>query len=516
MDTGQGGCNDNRLIGNDFSHAPTNGIEATFSRNTMVNNLMLECWHGAWLGYSYESLVWKNVFGLNAEAIAWEHGQDNLIAENRFHRDTTGILLWQKASEDPNWGYPKHRDTASRDNIIRGNRFTDVASLVLGLRNTKKVTLEGNTIERAGRLLTRDELAEPPVWKGNTLRVTLPVLEEAKLGADVSAEPSQVHVPAPAVMQPSGNVILGKDPLLKDYLARFQVDWNPWLTRRELGPFPAMAGEAPAQPDRLRRGIDPFLKPGALRGRRYILVDQWGPYDFKSPLLWPRKRSVDGDEEVIEFEILGPKGQWSLAGALGSGVTISAEAGAVPGFVTARFPSGANRLALPLEYRGQKTVDYRGVETPARRPVAFGFSEFRVPIAWEVRHFNYDKATEDPRTAYEAWKARGAHVPSPRKTNSLNENWWRSPAAGINPDHFGTLAEGRFSVEPGEYQLNVTSDDGVRVWIDGKMVLENWTYHGPTLDTARVTLSGRHVIRVEHFDLDGFSCLKVAFSPVGR
>jgi hypothetical protein len=277
-----------------------------------------------------------------------------------------------------------------------------------------------------------------------------------------------------------------------------------------------MAGEAPAQPDRLRRGIDPFLKPGALRGRRYILVDQWGPYDFKSPLLWPRKRSVDGDEEVIEFEILGPKGQWSLAGALGSGVTISAEAGAVPGFVTARFPSGANRLALPLEYRGQKTVDYRGVETPARRPVAFGFSEFRVPIAWEVRHFNYDKATEDPRTAYEAWKARGAHVPSPRKTNSLNENWWRSPAAGINPDHFGTLAEGRFSVEPGEYQLNVTSDDGVRVWIDGKMVLENWTYHGPTLDTARVTLSGRHVIRVEHFDLDGFSCLKVAFSPVGR
>ena len=33
MDTGQGGCNDNLLYGNDFSHAPTNGIEATFSRN---------------------------------------------------------------------------------------------------------------------------------------------------------------------------------------------------------------------------------------------------------------------------------------------------------------------------------------------------------------------------------------------------------------------------------------------------------------------------------------------------
>ena len=45
MDTGEGGCNDNLLYGNDVSHAPTNGIEATFSRNDFVNNLIMECWH---------------------------------------------------------------------------------------------------------------------------------------------------------------------------------------------------------------------------------------------------------------------------------------------------------------------------------------------------------------------------------------------------------------------------------------------------------------------------------------
>ena len=37
MDTGQGGVNDNLFYDNDFSHAPTNGIEATFSRNVVLS-----------------------------------------------------------------------------------------------------------------------------------------------------------------------------------------------------------------------------------------------------------------------------------------------------------------------------------------------------------------------------------------------------------------------------------------------------------------------------------------------
>src|SRR5436190_23176994 len=65
MDTGKGGCNDNLVYGNDFSHAPTNGIEATFSRNNFVNNLIMECWHGIWGGYSFDSKVVSNVFRYN-------------------------------------------------------------------------------------------------------------------------------------------------------------------------------------------------------------------------------------------------------------------------------------------------------------------------------------------------------------------------------------------------------------------------------------------------------------------
>ena len=55
MDTGQGGSNDNLFYGNDFSHAPTNGIEATFSRNRFIDNRVEENWHGVWGGYSFDS-----------------------------------------------------------------------------------------------------------------------------------------------------------------------------------------------------------------------------------------------------------------------------------------------------------------------------------------------------------------------------------------------------------------------------------------------------------------------------
>src|SRR5581483_2804830 len=75
MDTGQGGCNDNLLYGNDFSGAPANGIEMTFSRNTVVNNLMDECWHGIWGGYSYDSKIIGNCFSTSDEHIAIEHGR---------------------------------------------------------------------------------------------------------------------------------------------------------------------------------------------------------------------------------------------------------------------------------------------------------------------------------------------------------------------------------------------------------------------------------------------------------
>jgi len=130
MDSGAGGSNDNLFFANDFSFAPTNGMEATFSRNVFVGNRVEGSWHGLWGGYSWESVILGNQFARNVEAIAIEHGQDNRIEGNTFEGDTTAIRLWWNRLEPSDWGYPKHRDTRSRDYTVEGNTFRGVRTAI--------------------------------------------------------------------------------------------------------------------------------------------------------------------------------------------------------------------------------------------------------------------------------------------------------------------------------------------------------------------------------------------------
>ena len=57
--------------------------------------------------------------------------------------------------------------------------------------------------------------------------------------------------------------------------------------------------------------------------------------------------------------------------------------------------------------------------------------------------------------------------------------------------------------------VRVAVDDGVRVRVDGKAVIENWAWHGPTRDTGRLTLETDETVEivVEHFQIDGFAVL---------
>ncbi len=55
------------------------------------------------------------------------------------------------------------------------------------------------------------------------------------------------------------------------------------------------------------------------------------------------------------------------------------------------------------------------------------------------------------------------------------------------------------------YRLITTTDDGVRLWLDGRMVIDNWTDHGTTDDVARVDLVAGQVysIQMEYYENGG-------------
>jgi nitrous oxidase accessory protein NosD len=433
MDTGQGGANDNVFYGNDVSHAVANGFEVTFSRNTILNNRIEDCWHGIWGGYSYKTSIDSNRFGGNTDAIAIEHGQDILISRNTFAGDETAIRVWANATQDPNWGYPKTRDTRSRDFMIMENTFTSNRTAVNVLR-TDDLEATFNTFSGVGQRLDQ--------------------------GTDVtglSFEPAAVT-----------------SVVVRDF---------------------------PGVPP-LPRAMDAMLPSGARRGRATIIVDDWGPYDYLSPKLWPSGKPTD---RPLKLRVLGPEGKWTVKSIRGA--TPSATSGIVPGEIVLTTPDAGADLSLELEYLGARVVTPRGQVIAAGQPVPVTYSLFDPAIDWTVEFWKFD-ASSDPLAARAGYDAR-LRTPPIRTEHLAHLDYPNARAFGDGfADHIGVRADGEVTLPAGTYDLSVTSDDGVRVWLDDRLILEDWSIHGAKEDHLPLT-GGRHRLRLEYFQNTGAATLEV-------
>jgi CSLREA domain-containing protein len=60
-----------------------------------------------------------------------------------------------------------------------------------------------------------------------------------------------------------------------------------------------------------------------------------------------------------------------------------------------------------------------------------------------------------------------------------------SPGSGVNSDSFSARWTGTVTIPTtGNYRFQTNSDDGVRLWVNGTQVINNWTVHAPTNDTS--------------------------------
>ena len=83
---------------------------------------------------------------------------------------------------------------------------------------------------------------------------------------------------------------------------------------------------------------------------------------------------------------------------------------------------------------------------------------------------------------------------------------------GVNRYFFSVRFRGEIQTEePGEYIFATTSNDGVRLWIGDKLVVDNWTGHGVTIDFGKIRLDGhkRYPIRLEYFQLKGNAIIRL-------
>ncbi|MCC6723996.1 MAG: right-handed parallel beta-helix repeat-containing protein [Saprospiraceae bacterium] len=470
MDPGEGGCNDNLIYSNDFSYAPTNGIEVTFSRNKIIQNLMEECTYGIWGGYSYESLVLANRINSCRYGIAIEHGQDNSIINNFFMADTIGVQLWARPTQPADWGYAKNRDVSSREYQIGRNSFM-VVSIPLKISASKKVVVnDGNGFAMFDKLLV--------VEKPN---------EDFELANNEVMGDGDWHDAA--------------DFMDLNGIARS-------ITR--MVPFEEIKQYAV---DELPDGIMAMLPLSHPRGRKNIMMNEWGPYNFEFPFVF-----FDTIENGIKyvFTPYGPlEGRWDLVNSYGFQTYEANKKNRFMNKIELQKLPNATDLLLEFEYTGPAFTDQFGNYHPADVPYRFTFRRFEKKLDWKISWHDYNEAT-DPLTHYADFKKLKTALPIATKTtDDLYFAWWGKPAEGVAEDKFATFAEAEFDMDPGDYAIELTSDDGARLFLDGKLLIDRWNVHEPATDEVRVRLGGHHKIEVEHFDGGGFATLDFKWRKLG-
>jgi beta-glucosidase len=96
-----------------------------------------------------------------------------------------------------------------------------------------------------------------------------------------------------------------------------------------------------------------------------------------------------------------------------------------------------------------------------------------------------------------------------------------SPGPGLKGTDFSARWSGTLSVDAsGSYQVGLIGDDGYRLWLDGKLIVEDWThkkgsFFGPSTTVADVTLEKGHkyAVKIEYFQAVDGDSIKLVWRP---
>jgi mono/diheme cytochrome c family protein len=106
------------------------------------------------------------------------------------------------------------------------------------------------------------------------------------------------------------------------------------------------------------------------------------------------------------------------------------------------------------------------------------------------------------------------------RTEVVDTDWGTgSPGVGVNADNFSARWSGKLVVPvTGAYVFQTESDDGVRAWVNGVQIINNWTDHAPTLNnSAAVSLTAGQQVDVvlEYYERGGGAVMRWRWQTPG-
>ena len=161
-------------------------------------------------------------------------------------------------------------------------------------------------------------------------------------------------------------------------------------------------------------------------------------------------------------------------------------------------------------------------EVTADRQLAAGNHTLRVEYyeraGMAVVQVRWEKATTDAVWKGEYWpnlSLSGAPV-LVRNDPELALDWQEgSPGDAVPSDAFSARWTRRVFFEAGTYRFNVLVDDGVRLWLDDRLILDEWSDHDSSrLSTDYVLARGTYTVKVEYYERIGNARIQVWWEKV--
>ena len=104
-----------------------------------------------------------------------------------------------------------------------------------------------------------------------------------------------------------------------------------------------------------------------------------------------------------------------------------------------------------------------------------------------------------------------------RVDREVNFDWgMENPISGIPADDFSARWTGKLvPVVSGKYRFGAIADDGVRVYLDGKLIAEDWSEHAPATVTGEVTIEAgkSYDIKMEYYESKIGAVARLVWQP---
>jgi hypothetical protein len=104
-----------------------------------------------------------------------------------------------------------------------------------------------------------------------------------------------------------------------------------------------------------------------------------------------------------------------------------------------------------------------------------------------------------------------------RGDENVDFKWgYGSPAAGIRSDGFSVRWARTARLESGLYRFTTMTDDGVRLWVNGHLLIDQWHDQALQSHSGSIHVSGDAVIEMEYYENGGLASARLLWTRIGE